>query len=810
MTEYELGRSEIESLAESFTHESNLNEATTRFRYINHLLLNCLGWSPESVICEEHQAGDYLDYVLGSPERLAVVEAKREGRHFELPIGTAGSRQVAISTIIEQSRENKDAVHQVLQYSLMGGIPVAALCNGHQLVMFLGSRQDGTPPLEGKAIVFHSLEDMAVNFSDFWDTFSRPALLAGNLKRKLQRKSRTAPPPERLSSRIRGYPNFRDRSELETDVRLLAELFLLDIVQETQVSDDFLRECYCSSGALSQYALVSKEILRTRYSAATENARIESVKSKKGTSTQLTSDLLASAMTRRPLILLGDVGVGKTIFLKHFLRVDAVDLLDNAAVFYVDFLKESSLLADVRALLISTMEAELEEQHDIDIYEASFVRAVYNKEINRFKKGIDGPLAHTDPQRFSSLERDMLQSLLGEPLRHMQRALEHLRATRRLQFVLVLDNIDHHEAEFQERVFVIGQSFSETWPVSVFMSLRPDTFYTSKKHGSITAYQPRIFAVEPPRVDLVILKRLTFALQQLETTGRIESFPRGLTIDSRSLSVYLRMMIEAFQHNDRLKELVDNLSSGNIRQALDFVSTFVGSGYVSTERILDADRRGQLYTLPIHEFMRSILYGEAQYYDPRRSPVSNILDITTNDGKEHFLLPILLAACQARGESEPEGFVEKAVLFRHAQELGYSPEQIEAQLERGVDWRLFQESIDRGDFGSIRVTASGGYMHKRMLTFFTYFDAILVDTPIVDPVVRQKVGVVSLIHDRLERGEVFRQYLDEQWPFEDALTTFSWPEVSASLRQDMDHAAERAERSRERQRAARSNPFSSR
>ncbi|MGW3607618.1 hypothetical protein [Micromonospora sp. NPDC005161] len=798
--EYERGKAEIKNLAAETIAELKLNEATTRLRLIDRLLMDCLAWSPEVIDCEQHQSGDYLDYVLGSPERLAVVEAKREGRHFKLPAGTAGQRVVTLSAIVDQSESNKDAVSQVLHYSLMGGIPVAALCNGHQLVVFLGSRQDGVRPLDGKAIVFHSLADMAENFSELWDMFSRPALTAGNVKRKLSRRSQMAPPPERLSSRIHGYPGFRARSELETDVRILAELFLLDIVQEEEVSDEFLRECYCTSGALSQYALVSKEILRTRYSTATEKARIESVKSKKGTSSRLTGDLLASAMTRRPLILLGDVGVGKTIFLKHFLRVDAVDLLDNTAVFYVDFLKESSLLGDVQALLVSTIENELEEQFGIDTYEAGFVRAAYNKEINRFRRSIDGPLEQTDPQRYASLERDMLQSHLSRRLEHVQRSLEHLRGTRGLQFVLVLDNIDHHEAKFQERVFVIGQAFSETWPVSVFMSLRPDTFYASKKHGSITAYQPRIFAVEPPRTDLVILKRLKFALQQLEATGRIESFPRGLTIDSGSLSVYLRMMIEAFERNDRLKELVDNLSSGNIRKALDFVSTFVGSGYVSTARILEAHRNGRLYTLPIHEFMRSILYGEYEYYDPRRSPVPNILDITTNDGREHFLLPIILAACQARGESEPEGYVEESALFRHAQELGYAVEQIEAQIERGLERRLLQASSGHGDFRSLRVTASGGYMHKRMLTFFTYFDAIVIDTPIVDPATRQRVAVVVSIQDRLERGEVFRNYLNSQWPFDAGATTFSWPEASETLRRDMDQAAERAERAKARAR----------
>ncbi|SET18458.1 P-loop NTPase family protein [Nonomuraea wenchangensis] len=802
MADYDRGREEMRRLATQEITAGDMNEATTRLALIDRILLDCLGWVPEAIVCEEHQSGDYLDYVLGNPERLAVVEAKREGKHFEIPVGSEKDRELSLASFTEQSPINKAAIDQVLGYSLQGGIPVAILCNGHQVVIFLGSRQDGIPPMQGKAVLFHSLSDMADNFSELWDLVSRPALAAGTVRRKLARRSQLPPPPERLSSRLPGYPGFRQRSELETDVKILAELFLLDLIQEEEVSDDFLRECYCTSGALSQYAMVSKEILRTRYAAATERAHIEPVSSKRTAKPQkrgekdrrLSGDLLASALTRRPLILLGDVGVGKTIFLKHFLRVDAADLLENASIFYIDFLRESALLDDVRQLIVNTIESTLENELGIEIKEANFVRAVYNKEINKFKKGIDGSLEKTDPPRFAALEREMLIALLANELEHVRRSLEHIRATRGIEFVLILDNIDHHEDAFQERVFVIGQSFSETWPVSVFMSLRPDTFYASKKSGSLTAYQPRIFAVEPPRTDQVILKRLRFALHQLATTGRVESFPKGLAIDSDSLSAYLEMMIEAFEFNSRLKELVDNLSSGNIRQALDFVTTFVGSGYVSTARILEVHRKGGLYILPIHEFMRSILYGEYEFYDPRSSPVANLLDITTNDGREHFLLPILLAACQVRGESAPQGFLEEASLFKHVQELGYAPEQIDAQIERALSRKLLQSSSQDKSLRALRITASGGYMYKRMLTFFTYLDAIVIDTPIVDPSVRQKITVVSSIQDRLQRGEVFRKYLDDQWSIEQSATTFSWADVSAALRRDMDEAAERAHR----------------
>jgi len=65
---------------------------------------------------------------------------------------------------------------------------------------------------------------------------------------------------------------------------------------------------------------------------------------------------------------------------------------------------------------------------------------------------------------------------------------------------LVLDNIDQRSKEFQDEVFVIAQGLSSLLPATVFVSLRPATFFDSKLRGSLAAYQPRAFHVSPARV----------------------------------------------------------------------------------------------------------------------------------------------------------------------------------------------------------------------------------------------------------------------------------------------------------------------
>src|SRR5690606_18356238 len=139
------------------------------------------------------------------------------------------------------------------------------------------------------------------------------------------------------------------------------------------------------------------------------------------------------------------------------------------------------------------------------------VRAVYNGELNKFRKGIYGKLANDDPQEFARKELEHLTELTSEPYAHLERVLKFLQGTRNIDFVLVLDNLDQHTAEFQEKIFVAGESLAHNWPCTVFMSLRPDTFHQSKMRGALAAYQTRVFTVSPPRADLVVVKRLKFA-----------------------------------------------------------------------------------------------------------------------------------------------------------------------------------------------------------------------------------------------------------------------------------------------------------
>ena len=789
--DFETGQSNLAKLRaweRDNVHEGNRNEADTRLHLIDRIIFDCLGWEREDCFSEELYEGKYTDYSLGRPARLLVVEAKKEGLYFDLPSGF-DKRVCHLRTVVDADEKVNLAIRQVLGYCQTRGVSVGAMCNGHQLVAFLASRDDGVPPVEGLALVFPSLGEMLTDFRTLWQDLSKPGLAAHNIHATLK-SHMLAPPPEKLSKRLYDYPGFKNRNSFQTELKILGELFIEDIAQTPQREEDFLRECYCPSGALSQYASISKQILQSRYSTLLqkeiEAPNLTPAQQKAGIARDLIVDMMSAGLKRRPIIILGDVGVGKTTFVRHFIRVDATDILERAIVLYVDFGKEPALAEDLQAFVLRRCEAQLRETYGIDVDRAEFVRGVYHGQLIRFSKGIYAELRKVDEGAYAVKELEFLEARLRDRSAHLRACLEHISSGQKQQVVIFLDNVDQRPFEFQDQVFLIGHSLAETWPATVFISLRPGTFFHSRAKGSLSAYQPRVFTVAPPRIDLVIKKRMRFAKQQLKDTGRLGSFPEALALTSATLETYVGVILDSFERNDRLVSFIDNLSGGNVRTALDFINAFVGSGHVDAYKILSITKDTGSYTIPVHEFLRAVMFGDHEHYDPAASPVANLFDITQPDGREHFLLAILLSYIERVGSiGGSEGYVEIQKVYDFAQGLGFSPPQVRSALRRAEEKRLLDSSPRFSDSqaqGQFRITTIGSYTAHDLPRDFTYVDAVIVDTPIVDEKARQGIADSRAVKARLDRCKAFRAYLDAQWePLADKDSGYEWASISAGL-----------------------------
>jgi hypothetical protein len=443
------------------------------------------------------------------------------------------------------------------------------------------------------------------------------------------------------------------------------------------------------------------------------------------------------------------------MFIRRLIHVDARDVFEKSFVLYVDFGSQSSLSGDLSQFVITSIENQLLHNYNIDVSQRAFVEAVHHTSLKRFDGTVFGELKEFDPIGYRRERLSHLGRLVADREEHLKASLNHLRASSGRQTIVFLDTIDQWDSEFQERVFLIAESLANNWPLTVFVTLRPDTFYRSRSEGTLAAYQPRAFTIAPPRVDVVLKKRVQFALDQLRDSARLSSFPSGVTLSSDSLVAYLEILLENFHSNGNLISLLDNLSAGNIRRALEFVSRFIGSGHVDTRKILGIHDREGDYQIPMHEFLRAIIYGDSEHYDPDVSPIANLFDVSQVDGREHFVLGVLIAFIESSGDrTGTEGYVRSDDVYAYAQGLGFSADQVSWGIDRGCKKGLLERtprgSESRGH-EHLRVTSAGVYTARVLAGVFAYVDAVLVDTPILDDNYRRMIGNATDITSRLRR-----------------------------------------------------------
>jgi len=186
------GLARLQEIIASFPAESPYwNEAENRFKFVDRLLTECLTWEKPEIETEVLDGfGGKADYILGRPPK-AVLEAKKEAKHFDLPPQGKPSLVRKLKPLLQTSKNFDEAVRQVLLYCTMHGAPIAIICNGPQLAIFQ-AMGTGFSPLEGECFFFDGFKTYLDNFTLLWSFLSPEGIIenrAYRLSRLAQKSS---------------------------------------------------------------------------------------------------------------------------------------------------------------------------------------------------------------------------------------------------------------------------------------------------------------------------------------------------------------------------------------------------------------------------------------------------------------------------------------------------------------------------------------------------------------------------------------------------------------------------------------------
>lgn len=751
----------------------DLNEADTRHQIIDVLIHQCLGWDRRYIRVEEKTDEGYTDYTFSIIRPVLILEAKRTGKYFNLPVKSNGKdgRKYLLKNLCKSNENLQTAIEQVRNYCNSKGVEYGAVFNGSELVVFVANRTDGCAVMDGNALVFRNLKDMKENFLELWNLLSFDAVNNNKLNEVLFKK-KSPDLPRKISSFFNGYPGIKPRNSEQNELKVIADYVLEDVIKKNENRKEFLEQCYSKSGAIPQHGSLDKRIYKNRYeniSGPNENQiLINPVADKKGLSSSLREIISnGNVINSRPVLIIGDVGVGKTTFIENLIQVEAVDLLRNTVVIKVDLGIRANMSSTVKECLYKEIANEL-LKYEFEIDSDFFVRNVYKNELARHKKGIYKQIFIDGGEKATEKELEFLEKIMIDRGEHVKHSIKYIASLKKKSVIIFIDNCDQRSDEDQQTAFLIACEIANDIEIPVFVTIRPETYHRSMKYGALSGYHPRAYTVSPPRIDDVINKRLNFSLKI--ANGEIPFGDGTSHIKLEKIQILIQVILQSLKENSQLMDMIENLSGGNVRQAINLINNFFGSPHVNTQKILDLHRNEQRYTVPFHEFFKSVIYGDHLYYYPKDSVIANLLSVNSYDEKEYFLNVLLLNFLNERHRSTPYGYIEFTEIFTYLESNNFTTTQIEQAAKHAYSKKLIEITPKGDEIGndltpiSARITTIGHYHVNKILYSFVYIDAIIPDTTILDSQTQNDIESLNFdVEDRVKKVKIFLDYLKRQW-----------------------------------------------
>lgn len=132
---------------------------------------------------------------------------------------------------------------------------------------------------------------------------------------------RTPRIPPKASEFIVEPHQYRYRSQFQEEIQSISTLLLEDLEDAKELKSAFYRDCYVADEVNSRHLLLSKKVISARYKRTTADGISSSafelvVDRRRGNQAKIVDPTSLGAATSRPIVVLGDVGVGKPLSLR--------------------------------------------------------------------------------------------------------------------------------------------------------------------------------------------------------------------------------------------------------------------------------------------------------------------------------------------------------------------------------------------------------------------------------------------------------------------------------------------------------------
>lgn len=389
---------------------------------------------------------------------------------------------------------------------------------------------------------------------------------------------------------------------------------------------DIVRYAYVPSKRREKHLDPINRIIRAaRPSSVTDAKTIEDTTKPKEIYTKFND---SSKLKNELLLLIGNVGSGKSTFVDYLKEVSLPDDIKEKTVWITIDLNDAPLSKDqiykwLQNNIIKTLKT-IHNENDFDDLET--LKKLYSVELNRVRKG---------PAAFFPVNSEKYNDLMAKKLYELQDNLEitakayvrYLCAEREKLLVVVLDNCDKRNKEEQLLMFDVAKWFKKEYFSLVFLPLRDITYDHHRFEPPLdTVIKDLVFRIDPPSLVNVLYKRIEHALT--DSKKRLSySLPNGMVVNynQSEQKIYLACILKSLFNNDPFfRQLVNGIAGRDIRRGIEIFLDFCKSGHISEAEILKIRSSKGDYVLPSYLITRVLFRGNRRYYGDESSFIKNL------------------------------------------------------------------------------------------------------------------------------------------------------------------------------------------
>jgi energy-coupling factor transporter ATP-binding protein EcfA2 len=607
---FKLLRPEINSYSESIETEED-----TRLKVINRVMNEVLNWPIAHIHTEVHTGSGFADYTMSVGDRTRLIlEAKRDGRDLGCSGRNAG-RGYKLSGGVFNTEAAKEGIDQAIKYCGEEGCELACVTNGREWIVFRGSRlADGKRLRDGMAFVFPDLKAVEDNFSLFYDLLSYESAGAFGYRPYFHEAEGQ---PIRMSVfhksvRPRGSARLINANQLYADLERVMGQYFQRLIGEG--NDEMLEACFVESRE-SQRA--ERQLARIAEDVVTRIRDLDT-----GQGAELVRVIEATGALRRHefVVIVGTKGAGKSTFIARFFStILPKRVAENVVVVRTDLSKQTGDYGT----LVQWLNRQLIEQIERALFKGAptyaEIQGMFFDEYKRLMTGSWRTIYETNKDEFHQRFGDHIESWrASRSTDYIAGLLRHTINMRQELPILVLDNADHFDIQYQQRVYQYARSIYEQALCLVILPITDRTSWQLSKEGAFQSFENETFYLPAPKTEDVIRKRIEYfsSLVEMEKTAPDDRYAitRNLSITLDDLSQFARTLQQVFLQDTTISRWIGELANFNVRRTLDLAKALVSSPHMKVEDLVSAYLAGTAVEVPEFRAVNALIKQKYDIY----------------------------------------------------------------------------------------------------------------------------------------------------------------------------------------------------